>query len=93
MDKGGNRCRRKRPKNNTPKFSKRVKLTQTTVYIADVTVSHGEHNTPMSTSSEASSTRARKVSDANKIIEYNNFVMDEKDYFIVVHFKLLEKSN
>ena len=90
MGKARNSCRRKRPKNNRPMLSKRVNLTRTTEDIADVIVSVGEHNTSMSTSSEVSSTQARKVSDANKIMEYNNFVMDEKDYFIMVHFKLLE---
>ena len=49
MGKGRNRCRGKRPINNTPKFSKRVKLTQTTEYIAGVTVSVCEHDTSMST--------------------------------------------
>ena len=90
MGKGRNRSRTKRPRNNTPKFSKRRKLTQTTEDIADdVTVSVGEHDTS-TTSTEASSTRARKVSAVNEIMDDNNFVMDEKDYFIVVNFKLLE---
>ena len=92
MGNGRNRSRTKRPRNNTPKFTKRIKLTQTTEDIADdVTVSVVDHHdTSMPTSTETSSTRARKVPDVNEILDDNNFVMDEKDYFIVVNFNILE---